>query len=118
MKYCGEQGCTTLIDKGRYCIDHRRRRKRTNNYRHNNKSLYNSAAWKRVSSYVYERDNGCCQRCKKFVFGRDAHRHHIIPVAVDPSLRLDPDNIKLLCSKCHVIEENEVEPCSIPKYFK
>lgn len=119
MKYCGEQGCTILISKGKYCEDHRRRSKLPKKkYKHDNKSLYNSAVWKRTSDYVYERDKGCCQRCGKFVFGRDAHRHHIIPVAVDPSLKLDPDNIKLLCGKCHVIEENEEEENKIPSYFE
>lgn len=118
MKYCGEQGCKTLIAKGRYCEDHRRRSKRKNNYKHNNKSLYNSAVWKRLVEYVYERDKGCCQRCGKFVHGRDAHSHHIIPVVKAPHLRLSPDNIKLLCSKCHVIEEREIEERNIPSYFQ
>lgn len=118
MKYCGEQGCRNLINTGRYCQEHRRRRRKNNTYKHNNKSLYNSAAWKRVSDYVYERDGGCCQRCGKFVYGRDAHRHHIVPVAADPSLKLEPDNIKLLCSKCHVIEENELKQEVIPSYFE
>ena len=118
MKYCGEQGCTNLIAKGFYCLDHRRRRKKTKRYKHDNKSLYNSAVWKRLTSYVYERDKGCCQRCGKFVHGRDAHNHHIIPVADAPHLKLEPSNIKLLCSKCHVIEEQELRDKSVPDYFK
>ncbi len=118
MKYCGEQGCKTLISKGRYCIDHRRRRTKKNNYRHNNKSFYNSSAWQQVSDYVYERDKGCCQRCGKFVFGRDAHRHHIIPVRKAPELKLDVENITLLCSKCHVIVENEGKKEVLPSYFE
>lgn len=118
MKYCGEQGCRNLISKGRYCLDHRRRRKQSNNYRHQNKSLYNSAAWKSVAAYVYERAKGCCERCGKFVFGRDAHRHHIIPVRKAPQLKLDPNNIKLLCPKCHVIEENEGKTTGSASYFE
>ncbi|MCJ7840519.1 HNH endonuclease [Lederbergia sp. NSJ-179] len=117
MKYCGEQGCNNLISKGFYCTQHRRRRKRSK-FNHKNKSFYNSSAWKQVSDYVYERDGGCCQRCGKFVFGRQAHRHHIISVVKAPHLKLDPDNIKLLCEICHPIEEKESEECSIPKYFE
>ncbi|MGP4038342.1 HNH endonuclease [Gracilibacillus sp. D59] len=107
MRYCGEQGCKKLISSGRYCEDHKRKKKRSNNYKHSNKSLYNSSAWKQVADYVYERDRGCCQRCDKFVFGKQAHKHHIIPVKIRPDLKLDPDNIKLLCNKCHPIEEEE-----------
>lgn len=118
MKYCGEQGCRNLISKGFYCAEHRRRRRRTNNYQHDNKSLYNSAAWKRISDYVYERDKGLCQRCGKFVYGRNAHRHHIVPVADNPKLKLDPDNIKLLCAKCHAVEEQELRAKDIPSYFE
>lgn len=118
MKYCAEQGCKTLIAKGRYCPDHRRRRKRKNNYKHDNKSLYNSAVWKRLTSFVYEDREGKCERCGKFVFGKDAHNHHIIPVREAPHLKLNPDNIKLLCGKCHVIEEQELNEKKIPDYFR
>ena len=119
MKYCGEQGCRNLISKGRYCEQHRRRRKKAkNNYKHKNKSLYNSAVWKRLTSYIYEREKGLCQRCGKFVFGKQAHNHHIIPVAVDPTLELEPDNIRLLCPECHIIEEHEDKQDNTPSYFK
>lgn len=106
MRYCGEQGCKTLIAKGRYCADHKRKKKKKVVYS-KNKSFYNSQAWKDLADYVYQRDKGCCQRCGKFVFGKQAHRHHIVPVQVDPSLKLDADNIKLLCNECHPIVEEE-----------
>lgn len=119
MKYCGEQGCRNLISSGRYCPDHRRRRKRKrSNYRHNNKSFYNSGVWKRTREYVYELRKGLCERCGRFVHGREAHVHHIVPITVDESLKLELTNLKLLCSECHVIEEHESEECSIPSYFK
>lgn len=114
MKYCGEQGCRNLISSGRYCNDHRRRRKKRV-WHSNNKSFYNSQAWKDLAAYVYERDKGCCRRCGKFVFGKQAHRHHIIPVKVNPSLKLDADNVILLCNKCHVIVEQETMEKYNPK---
>lgn len=112
MKYCAEQGCRTLISKGRYCPNHRRRRKKKS-WQSNNKSFYNSTAWKDLTSYVYQRDKGLCQRCGKFVFGRRAHHHHIVPIQVDPSRKLDPDNVELLCDECHPIVEQE----TMEKYF-
>lgn len=115
MKYCAEQGCNTLIEKHLYCDAHKRKPKRT--YKHANKSLYNSSAWKQVSDYVYERDKGLCQRCGKFVHGRAAHRHHIVPARDNIRLALDADNIILLCNVCHPIVERGEEHHGVPHYF-
>lgn len=119
MKYCGEQGCATLVSTGRYCLDHRRRRRKPRKtYKHNNKSFYNSAVWKRTREYVYELRKGLCERCGRFVHGREAHVHHIVPIAVNYALRLVLTNLKLLCNDCHVIEELELRDNEIKNYFK
>lgn len=114
MKYCGEQGCTTLISSGRYCADHKRRYKKRVVYS-KNKSFYNTQAWKDLKAFCYQRDKGCCQRCGRFVFGKRAHAHHIVPIQINPSLKLDPDNIMLLCNKCHPIVEEETMEMYKPK---
>lgn len=106
MKYCNEQGCRTLIATGRYCIDHKRKYKKKP-WQSNNKSFYRSQAWIDLKGFVYQRDRGMCQRCRKFVFGKDAHSHHIVPIRVNPKLKLVADNITLLCSKCHMVVEDE-----------
>lgn len=106
MKYCGEQGCKELISSGRYCVQHKRRQKKTA-WQSNNKAFYRTQAWRDLKAFCYERDSGCCQRCGKFVFGKRAHHHHIVPIRVNPKLKLDPDNIMTLCSKCHPIVEDE-----------
>ncbi|MEK4650835.1 HNH endonuclease [Niallia sp. FSL W8-0954] len=112
MKYCGEQGCKTLIASGRYCHDHKRKKKDKPVYS-KNKSFYNTQAWKDLKAHVYQRDGGCCQRCGKFVFGKRAHAHHIVPIQINPSLKLNEDNVTLLCNKCHPIVEEE----TMQKYF-
>lgn len=67
---------------------------------------------------IYERDRGCCKRCGKFVFGRKAHVHHIVPIKNNPLLKLDPNNLILLCSECHPIVEQETETKKVfPSYF-
>ena len=112
MRYCAEQGCKNLISHGRYCEQHKHRQKKKS-WQSNNKSFYRTQAWKDLASFVYERDRGCCQRCGKFVFGKQAHAHHIVPIRINPSLRLDPDNVALLCNQCHPIVEAE----TMEKYF-
>lgn len=104
MKYCHEQGCKNLISSGRYCDDHKRR---SRNKGSNNKSFYNSQAWRDLKSFCYQRDGGRCTKCLKFVFGHSAQHHHIIPVNKRPDLKLDADNITTLCPKCHMLEEKK-----------
>lgn len=107
MKYCREQGCTTLISSGGYCEQHKRRQRKRTSWQSKNKSFYNSQAWKDLRDYVYERDGGCCNRCGKFIHGRKAHVHHVVPVRVNPKLKLDQLNVILLCNVCHPIVEDE-----------
>lgn len=126
MKYCNFNGCGNKIAKGNYCDDHkrskasiRRNRKKKDIYHHENKPFYRSKVWANTRSQVYERERGLCQRCKKFVFGRQAHVHHIIPVRQDETLKLELNNLMLLCPKCHVIEENEENDKKVyASYFK
>lgn len=114
MKYCAEQGCKTLISSGRYCENHKRRKKSKPVYS-KNKSFYRTQAWYDLKAFCYQRDKGCCVRCGKFVFGKHAHHHHIIPIRVRPDLKLDPDNVVTCCSKCHPILEQESEAKYCPK---
>lgn len=65
MKYCAEQGCKTLIDKGRYCLNHKRKQKKTVVYS-KNRSFYRTKAWQDLKSFCYQRDKGLCQRCGRF----------------------------------------------------
>lgn len=122
MKYCKYDGCINKIDKGVYCPDHRatRRKKKVKAevYHHENKPFYRTDEWKRVRQFVYEREHGNCQRCGKFVYGRNAHVHHIVTVKDNELLKLEPNNLMLLCAKCHPIVENEDNDKKVfPSYF-
>lgn len=107
MKYCSEQGCRQLIDKGRYCDKHRRKKR---NVGASNKPFYSTQAWRDLKADCYQRDKGRCTRCNKFVFGKKAQHHHIIPINVRPDLKLDPGNVTTLCPTCHMIVEHETKP--------
>ena len=122
MKYCDFNGCGNKIERGAYCDEHkrkRRKRKQANKdiYHSENKPFYRSDPWQFMRSQVYERERGLCQRCKSFVFGRRAHVHHVVPISRDVTLKLEPNNLRLLCPKCHIIEENEGEKKVFPSYF-
>jgi 5-methylcytosine-specific restriction enzyme A len=125
MKYCDFNGCRNKIKKGRYCEEHKRsresakkKRAKKSIYHNENKPFYNSTVWRSMRTFIYERERGCCQRCGRFVFGKDANVHHVIPIKKNPTLRLEPNNLKLLCPRCHMEEENEENKAKIfPSYF-
>ena len=64
-------------------------------------ACYSSIEWAEASRIVWKRDKGRCTRCGKKASGRHMHLHHIIPFDVAGPARTDPDNIVLLCAKCH-----------------
>lgn len=126
MKYCQFDGCINKINKGVYCSEHRRFRKSSKAkakkkeiYHHENKPFYRTQDWRDTRAFVYEREKGCCQRCGRFVYGKQAHVHHIIPIKKDKSLRLETNNLMLLCPKCHsIIENEETNEKVFPNYFQ
>lgn len=70
------------------------------------RAFYHSRAWKNIREFVYRRDKGLCQRCKrhnKFQPGKIVH--HLIPLTPenidDPTIALDADNLELVCKRCH-----------------
>ena len=122
MRYCQFEGCSNTTERGAYCSEHarssRKKKKQGNVYHHENKSFYRTPEWRDMREVIYERDRGCCKRCGKFVFGRKAHVHHIVPIKNNPLLKLDPNNLILLCSECHPIVEQETETKKVfPSYF-
>lgn len=123
MKYCDFNGCTNKIDRGKYCEEHKRAkgkaRENKSIYHNTNKPFYNSDAWKSMRSFIYEREKGKCQRCGKFVYGKRAQVHHVVTIKKNPLLKLEPNNLRLLCPTCHMIEENNIDnaPNVFANYF-
>ena len=48
------------------------------------------------------RDDYTCQRCNKKVEGRNCHASHVLNVGTHKAFELDPSNMKVLCSYCHL----------------
>lgn len=64
--------------------------------------FYSSAEWKKAAKEVRKRDRLRCRRCEKKLKRRSrrTHIHHIIPFRYKKH-RADPDNLVLLCRRCH-----------------
>lgn len=68
--------------------------------------LYDKQAWRDLVKRVWERDNAICQRCKTDyrIVNRETVKfaiHHIKSFACSKELRLDINNVVLLCFQCH-----------------
>jgi HNH endonuclease len=64
--------------------------------------VYSSLERKLAVKIVWERDGSVCSECGAFQANRRRmHLHHIKSFATCVEGRCDPDNIVLLCSKCH-----------------
>jgi len=62
--------------------------------------FYQSEKWKRLRSYILQR--GICTRCESMgITTAGTEVNHIIPLQENYALRLDPDNLELLCKSCH-----------------
>jgi len=65
--------------------------------------VYSSIEWVDAVKKVWKRDNATCQRCGKHQSQEKEVKfniHHIVSFA-NKDLRTDPNNLVLLCFKCH-----------------
>lgn len=55
-----------------------------------------------LKAYIIKRDGSICQKCGKYVEGRDRQLSHIISRAKAPKLVYNEWNVKILCNYCHL----------------
>ena len=70
------------------------------------KTFYKSQAWKNCRDRYARQVGGLCERCLEkgmIVSGEIVHHKiHLNPANIsDESVTLNPDNLELLCRKCH-----------------
>ena len=93
----GKQYC----DKCQVVVDKQRAMKNRNyNKTREKKSLviYNSREWKILRQVVMAKAGYICEECGKAI-AEDVH--HVIPITADWERRLDYNNLKALCVRCH-----------------
>lgn len=82
----------------------------------NYQKLLNSRQWWEVKRVVWQRAGGLCEYCKQEgIITPGVDCHHLRPVekanSVPEMERLcyDPNNIRLLCVKCHIKAHQEMQ---------
>ena len=89
MRGCPMPGCPELTRHPDGCPEHR--------YRVGHAQVYD-AQWEAFAA-TYRSTHPRCELCRR---RRSREVDHIIPVRVAPHRRLDPTNVRALCSPCHV----------------
>lgn len=66
------------------------------------------STWARCRMLAIDRDQGMCVECLKFGQYKSFDIvDHIVPVRVDPSQRLNLNNLQCLCNSHHAIKTHE-----------
>lgn len=119
LRPCNQVGCPQLVrPPERYCPAHRwteaqRERERQRWYDEHQRDerarrFYHSPEWRALRAWVLARDAYLCQRClRQQRITRATTVHHIVPIRVDWSRRLDPANCQSVCARCHGEAEAE-----------
>jgi 5-methylcytosine-specific restriction protein A len=96
---CRVPGCPFLVARGEACPRHGKQR--APDLRGSAASRGYDGAWRRLRLAILRRHPLCadCEAEGRWV--RATEVHHIVPIAVDPSRRLDPTNLRPLCRGCH-----------------
>lgn len=64
-----------------------------------------SYKWKKKRREIQKLYNGRCAICGS---AEKCEAHHIISLSIVPQLRLDNDNLILLCEHCHKLAHNNI----------
>lgn len=102
-RYCGR-----IHDENETCP-----KKPKTNYRSDNTveaRFHHSGQWINKSKEIKERDNYLCRVClsKNILNYKQLEVHHIVPLKIDFSLRLENDNLITLCKNHHIEAERGI----------
>ncbi len=100
-KACAQPGCNTLT-LGAYCAKHAKQRQRAQDRQRGSREERGyDWAWRKLRLWHLKQHPLCadCEACGRVEPAVDVD--HQVPIAVDPSRRLDPSNLSSLCRRCH-----------------
>ena len=84
-------------------------KKRT--YHERYQQFYNSPEWRDLRNDKFAMAEGLCELCRKKGIVRACREiHHIVPIEIDYSKRLDYANLIALCPDCHNLMHERISP--------
>ncbi len=109
-KFCNHSGCQTLVDyPQKYCETHQPLSNRVYRKKDSPSERGYDTQWKRVRIIKLQHEPLCedCLERNKTVPAVEVH--HIIKIKTDSNERLNMDNLKSLCEKCHKVRTGRGE---------
>ena len=104
-RLCQTPACPGRTDKGNLCDSCRKAKGRDRRQRDKQRrgpQIYNRSRWARFRSLMLKQNAqtnaGLCVRCRKRLADQV---HHVVDVAVNPSLVFVAENTECLCASCH-----------------
>ena len=99
-KECRAVGCRALT-LGAFCSRHARERAAQREGRKNSTRRGYGFDWQRLRLW-HLRQQPLCVACEaRGIVTAASLVDHVVPIAIDPSRRLDPTNLRSLCRSCH-----------------
>lgn len=99
---CDKKLMIKFFEKPTSLICDKCKRKSKRVKKQSSKSYIIKAKTKELRLQILERDNHRCQKCGVSDEEKVLHLSHVYTKGAHPELRLDPDNVKMLCHKCHM----------------
>ncbi|MHB8276487.1 MAG: HNH endonuclease signature motif containing protein [Candidatus Humimicrobiaceae bacterium] len=101
---CKHPLCPKIAEQSSpYCIQHSKQpvsQQEIDRHRHDNR-VYGNTTWRRLRRIKLSNDPLCELCLSKDIVVQASQVDHIIPVAIQPELRLSLDNLQSLCETCH-----------------
>lgn len=73
--------------------------------------FYQSKEWQLLRNQKWVASDGLCEMCRaKGIIKSAKEIHHVVPIDVDWSKRLEYENLIALCSDCHNEQHERISP--------
>lgn len=92
-------------------------KQKTKTYHEKFDKFYQSKEWQLLRNQKWVASDGLCEMCRaKGIIKSAKEIHHVVPIEVDWSKRLEYENLIALCSDCHNAQHERVS--SLQKFLK
>ena len=103
-RLCTWPRCPEIVKHGDRCDKHKARARPAPHPATTSERGYD-ATWQRLREMVLRR-HPICEHCRRV---KASEVHHVVPIRVDPRMRLDPENLTAVCHACHVRAERRLQ---------
>ena len=108
LRFCASPNCGVKVPHGRCSAHQQQMHRQTAKYRGSRHERGYDGQWVRLREwFISQAENALCRDCEALgIIKLAEHVDHIVPIALDPSRRLDVANLRSLCASHHQQKTN------------